>query len=57
MIEGQLKNVKNGSIVASKGECYGEEYFLYEKRQKTMDDEIIMQSYGVLAELTDLTLI
>ena len=28
VIEGQLKNVKNGSIVAGKGQCFGEEFFL-----------------------------
>ena len=38
MIEGQLKNVKNGSTVASKGECFGEEFFLVENMQKVMED-------------------
>ena len=53
MIEGQLKSLKNGAIVATKGSCLGEEFFFEENRGKTMDDEIVMNSYGVLAELLD----
>ena len=47
IIEGSLKKVKNGTIVASKGQCFGEE-FLNDKL-RILEDEIIMQSYGVLA--------
>lgn len=47
IIEGSLKKVKNGTIVASKGQCFGEE-FLNDKL-RILEDEIVMQSYGVLA--------
>jgi signal-transduction protein with cAMP-binding, CBS, and nucleotidyltransferase domain len=53
VVEGQLKNAKNGTIVASKGQCFGCEFMLRENKTKTMEDEIVMNSYGVLAELTD----
>lgn len=57
VIEGQLKSLKNGAIVATKGSCLGEEFFFEENRVKTMEDEIVMNSYGVLAELIDYKII
>jgi hypothetical protein len=39
--------------VASKGQCWGEEYLLEANKQKMLEDEIVMQTYGVLAEITD----
>lgn len=49
IIEGSLKKLKNGTIVASKGQCWGEEYLIEANKSKVMEDEIVMQTYGVLA--------
>ena len=38
VIEGQLKSLKNGAIVATKGSCLGEEFFFDENRTKVMED-------------------
>jgi hypothetical protein len=53
IIEGSLKKLKNGTIVASKGQCWGEEYLIEANKSKVMEDEIVMQTYGVLAEISD----
>ena len=53
IIEGSLKKIKNGTIVANKGQCWGQEYLLEANKSKILDDEIVMQTYGVLAEITD----
>jgi cGMP-dependent protein kinase 1 len=53
IIEGSLKKLKNGTIVASKGQCWGEEYLIEANKSKVLEDEIVMQTYGVLAEITD----
>ena len=49
VIEGSLKKLKSGSLIAAKGQCYGEEFLLTENKNKTLDDEIVMNSYGVIA--------
>ena len=51
VIEGSLKKLKSGSLVAAKGQCYGEEFLLSENKNKTLDDEVVMNSYGVIAEV------
>ena len=38
VIEGSLKKLKNGTIVATKGQCYGEEFLLGDNKGKIMDD-------------------
>jgi cGMP-dependent protein kinase 1 len=47
VIEGSLKKLKSGNVVATKGQCYGEEFL--SNTTKILDDEIIMQNYGVVA--------
>jgi cGMP-dependent protein kinase 1 len=53
VIEGGIKKIKTGTIVAGKCQCYGEEYLTNENRNKIMDDEIVMQTNGVIAEISD----
>jgi hypothetical protein len=55
VIEGSLKKLKNGAVVASKGQCWGEEFLLEANSNKTLDDEIVMQTDGVIAEINDNT--
>ena len=50
VIEGALKKSKNMHPIATKSQIYGEE-FLMETRAKNCDDEIVMDSDGVLAEV------
>jgi hypothetical protein len=38
VIEGQLKNTRNGAIVAGKGQCYGLDYLLLDDKNKVMED-------------------
>ena len=47
VIEGSLKKLKSGNVVATKGQCYGEEFL--KDQNKILDDEVIMQNYGVVA--------
>lgn len=51
VVEGSLKKVKSGTIVASKGQCFGEDFL--KDSTKILDDEIIMHTYGVIAEISD----
>ena len=51
VIEGTLKKLRNGAVVVTKGQCYGEEFL--KDNNKILDDEIVMQNYGVIAEITD----
>lgn len=39
--------------MASKCQCYGEEFLTVENKEKAMDDEVIMQTNGVIAEISD----
>lgn len=38
VIQGQLKNTRNGAIVATKGQCYGGEFMLTQNKNKVMED-------------------
>ena len=49
IIEGSLKKHKNGAIIASKGQCWGEDFLTEANKTKILEDEIVMQTYGVLA--------
>lgn len=46
-----MKKTKNGNVVATKGQCYGEEFL--KDPNKILDDEVIMQNYGVVAEISE----
>lgn len=51
VIEGALKKAKSGALVASKGQCFGEEFL--RSPDKILDDEIVMHTYGVVAEISE----
>ena len=51
VIEGTLKKLRNGSIVVVKGQCYGEEFL--RDPNKILEDDVVMQNYGVIAEISD----
>jgi cGMP-dependent protein kinase len=48
-----LKKAKSGIVVASKGAAWGEEFMLEANKNKTLDDDIVMETDGVLAEITN----
>ena len=50
VIEGALKRSKNSNPFVLKSQFYGEDY-LHESRQKSSDDEILMDTDGILAEI------
>lgn len=52
IIEGSLKKAKSGITVASKAQAWGEEFLLENQRSKTFDDDIVMETDGVIAEIT-----
>lgn len=39
-------------IVASKAQAWGEEYMLESNKNKTFEDDIVMETDGVIAEIT-----
>jgi len=51
VIEGSLKKTKNDQVVARKNEVYGSEFIKGGKKDQVFDDNIIMETEGVLAEL------
>ena len=55
IIEGSLKKAKSGITVASKAQAWGEEYLLDSNKQKNFDDDIVMETDGVLAEISNET--
>lgn len=52
IIEGSLKKSKSGLTVASKAQAWGEEYMLEINKNKTFEDDIVMETDGVIAEIT-----
>ncbi|KRX03427.1 Protein kinase-like domain [Pseudocohnilembus persalinus] len=52
IIEGSLKKAKSGITVASKAQAWGEEFLLENQKAKTFDDDIVMETDGVIAEIT-----
>lgn len=48
VIEGGLKRSKNSNAFVMKSQFYGEDY-LQESKQKSTDDEILMDGDGILA--------
>ena len=52
IIEGSLKKSKSGITVASKAQARGEEYFLDANKNKTLDDDIVLETDGVIAEIS-----
>lgn len=52
IIEGSLKKSKSGITVASKAQAWGEEYFLDANKNKTLDDDIVLETDGVIAEIS-----
>lgn len=52
IIEGSLKKAKSGMTVASKAQAWGEDYMLEVNKNKTFDDDIVMETDGVIAEIT-----
>ncbi|CAK82587.1 unnamed protein product (macronuclear) [Paramecium tetraurelia] len=52
IIEGSLKKSKSGITVATKAQAWGEEYFLQTNKAKILDDDIVMETDGVIAEIT-----
>jgi cGMP-dependent protein kinase len=51
VIEGSLKKSKYNSVIAKKGELYGDEFVLEATRTKVIDDDIVMEQDGVVGEL------
>lgn len=53
VVEGTLKKSRIGTIVATKGLVYGEEYLVENNRGpvKNLDDDIILENDGVIAEI------
>jgi len=52
VIEGSLKKSKHAQIVVSKAQAWGEEYLLENKKNATAEEDIIMDTDGVIAEIT-----
>lgn len=52
IIEGSLKKSKSGITVASKAQAWGEEYFLDANKNKMLDDDIVLETDGVIAEIS-----
>jgi len=50
------KKAKYNSVIAKKGELYGDEYIVEANRAKTIDDDIVMESDGVIGEVPYATL-
>lgn len=51
IIEGSFKKAKSGVMIASKGATWGEEFMLDHNKQKLLDDDVVMETDGVLAEI------
>lgn len=51
IIEGSIKKAKFGTVMCRKGEAFGDEYLLEANKTKTFDDDLIMETDGVLAEI------
>eukprot|EP01017_Pseudomicrothorax_dubius_P023633 TRINITY_DN2520_c0_g1_i2.p1 TRINITY_DN2520_c0_g1~~TRINITY_DN2520_c0_g1_i2.p1 ORF type:complete len:815 (+),score=191.06 TRINITY_DN2520_c0_g1_i2:35-2479(+) len=54
IVEGTLKKSRIGTVVATKGLVYGEEYLIENARSnpKSLDDDIILENDGVVSEIT-----
>ncbi|CAD8211860.1 unnamed protein product [Paramecium pentaurelia] len=52
VVEGCVKKNKSGIVIATKGQVWGEEYFLIMNKNKLFDDDIVMETDGVLAEMS-----
>ncbi|CAK67909.1 unnamed protein product (macronuclear) [Paramecium tetraurelia] len=52
VVEGCVKKNKSGIVIATKGQVWGEEYFLIINKNKLLDDDIVMETDGVLAEMS-----
>lgn len=57
IVEGLVKKNKSGIVVATKGQIWGEEYFLTSNKNKLLDDDIVMETDGVMGELSAETFI
>ena len=51
IIEGALKKSNNIYPIATRSQVYGEEFLLYNRGRNRYDDDIVMDSNGVLAEI------
>lgn len=51
IIEGAIKKSKNILPLATRSQIYGEEFLLETKNKGRHDDDIIMESNGILAEI------
>lgn len=51
IIEGALKKAKNIYPIAVRSQIYGEDFLLHNRGRIRYDDDIIMESNGVLAEI------
>ena len=51
IIEGALKKSNNIYPIATRSQVYGEEFLLYNRGRNRYDDDIVMESNGVLAEI------
>ena len=52
VIEGALKKSKNSNPVVMKSQFYGEDFLQESKQKNSIEDEIVMESDGVLAEIS-----
>ena len=52
IIEGSLKKAKSGIMVASKAQAWGEEYLLETNKTKIFDDDYVLETDGVIAEIS-----
>jgi cGMP-dependent protein kinase len=51
VIEGALKKYKNINPIAVRSQIYGEEFLLENKTKTRYEDDIVMESDGVIAEI------
>lgn len=51
VIEGALKKYKNINPIAVRSQIYGEEFLLENKTKARYEDDIVMESDGVIAEI------
>lgn len=52
VIEGAIKKSKNINTLAVRSQIYGEDFLLETKNKGRYDDDIIMESNGILAEIS-----
>jgi hypothetical protein len=51
VFEGNISRLHSGNVVVKKGRTWGEQFLTSTMRNKTIDEELIMDSDGVVAEI------